>query len=140
MAGALGSRLCDALCFRIDTDKLNARRLASEGLLRQHGGLSSESTPHMPTRRDVLNLAWPHAHWLLLGCLALACRLPFSLAMPHFVSQVIGALINDDLPAAYHAATLFGIAGECRENTGALGINVFVEQHHQVLRSLSPGC
>jgi hypothetical protein len=36
----------------------------------------------------LMGLARPQVLWLGLGCLCLLVRLPFSLAMPHFVSEV----------------------------------------------------
>jgi ABC-type multidrug transport system fused ATPase/permease subunit len=60
---------------------------------------------------DVLRLAWPHVNWLVWGCLALACRLPFSVAMPHFVSTVIGAAGAGDADAAHSAVIAFFVLG-----------------------------
>jgi hypothetical protein len=111
---SVGASLCDAL-LGFDTTRCAAvagaaerergRRLlsgvADGGMDEADGEPAVEARP--PTRRDVLNLAWPHAHWLVLGCIALAVRLPFSLAMPHYVSEVVGALILQDLPAARSA-------------------------------------
>ena len=37
-------------------------------------------------------LALPESTWLVAGCVVLLLRLPFSLAMPHFVATTIGAL------------------------------------------------
>jgi hypothetical protein len=36
-------------------------------------------------------LALPDYHWLCLGLLSLVIRLPFSIAMPHFLSRTIGS-------------------------------------------------
>jgi len=54
--------------------------------------------PEVPLPR-LMALAVPEVQWLILGCVALLVRLPFSLALPHFVSAVVSALIHDDLPA-----------------------------------------
>mmetsp|Transcript_62980 Transcript_62980/g.150695 ORF Transcript_62980/g.150695 Transcript_62980/m.150695 type:complete len:780 (+) Transcript_62980:178-2517(+) len=43
---------------------------------------------------SLVALARPEATWLAAGCLVLLVRLPFSLAIPHYVSETIGAL-ND---------------------------------------------
>ena len=112
--------LCDSFCFPRSISALrerasqNKRRVRdsllpnlAEPLLPE--GLGEDGRE--PTRRDVLNLAWPHVGWLILGCMALALRLPFSLAMPHFVAQVIGALVAQDAGAARHAKQLFFACG-----------------------------
>ena len=39
------------------------------------------------------NLTRKHRQWLIFGCIVLLVRLPFSLAIPHFISQVIGGLV-----------------------------------------------
>ena len=39
------------------------------------------------------NLTRKHRQWLVFGCIVLLVRLPFSLAIPHFISQVIGGLV-----------------------------------------------
>ena len=36
--------------------------------------------------------------WIVSGCLALLIRLPFSLSIPHFVAETIGALIAQVAP------------------------------------------
>ena len=112
--------LCDSFCFPRSISALrerasqNKRRVRdsllpnlAEPLLPEGFGKDGRE----PTRRDVLNLAWPHVGWLILGCMALALRLPFSLAMPHFVAQVIGALVAQDAGAARHATQLFFACG-----------------------------
>lgn len=100
-----GASFCDRLCFPSATSALRerqARQQASQEripllsvvtALRATRGRST-ALAREPTRGDVLALAWPHVNWLVWGCLALACRLPFSVAMPHFVSAVIGAGTN----------------------------------------------
>eukprot|EP01049_Picozoa_sp_SAG25_P019806 SAG25_NODE_6438_length_559_cov_1.904348_1_plen_167_part_01 len=85
-----GAALCDRLCFASSVSALAERATAAAEGTRPLLSLPRCPPPaHEPTRRDVLHLAWPHAVWLLLGCVALACRLPFSLAMPHLISEVI---------------------------------------------------
>ena len=50
----------------------------------------------------LLSLAIPHRRHLYLACFSLLIRLPFSLAIPHFVSTIIGALSRLDT----HAVTV----------------------------------
>eukprot|EP00518_Triparma_eleuthera_P009007 CAMPEP_0182486682 /NCGR_PEP_ID=MMETSP1319-20130603/47516_1 /TAXON_ID=172717 /ORGANISM="Bolidomonas pacifica, Strain RCC208" /LENGTH=776 /DNA_ID=CAMNT_0024688783 /DNA_START=176 /DNA_END=2507 /DNA_ORIENTATION=- len=63
-----------------------------------------------PTRR-LLSLAIPHRLYLYLGCLALLTRLPFSLSIPHFVSECLGALSRSDYEAARSNVLLVVVAG-----------------------------
>ena len=59
------------------------------------GGKSGNTT----SARRLWKLTANHRGWLIGGCVALLIRLPFSLSIPHFVSQVIGGLIES--PPAY---------------------------------------
>ena len=110
-----GAALCDMCCFPVSTSALAERLVEDEGADRDGSRplliRPAESGEFEPTRKDVLNLAWPHAIWLLYGCIALALRLPFSLAMPHFVSQVIGSLVAQDADGARSATLLFFLCG-----------------------------
>lgn len=108
--------------------------LAAQLLLLPEEG--PDGTTREPTRRDVLNLAWPHAGWLLLGCIALALRLPFSLAMPHFVSQVIGALVHHDAEEARSATTYFFIAGIMDSIGDFFCVFLFSYCQQKIIRSL----
>ena len=56
--------------------------------------------PPKPSFRRLLAFARPEAPWITLGLLALLLRLPFSLAMPHFVSVALGRVIAGDYGAA----------------------------------------
>ena len=50
--------------------------------------------------RRIIKFAGPHTFYLYLGCLVLLIRLPFSLAIPHFVSTTIGALSRSEYDKA----------------------------------------
>jgi ABC-type multidrug transport system fused ATPase/permease subunit len=63
-----------------------------------------------PTRR-LLQLAAPEALYLYIGCAVLLCRLPFSLAIPHFVSTTLAALMNSDFHGAHGEVRLLLIVG-----------------------------
>ena len=120
----LGAALCDRLCFP-SSSALRERLAADDDRRRRSGGgtgLLSMAAASLetgagvpegrePTRGDVLKLAWPHVSWLVFGCIALACRLPFSVAMPHFVSAVIGAVGEGDAEEARRAIVWFFVLG-----------------------------
>eukprot|EP00667_Euglena_gracilis_P004099 EG_transcript_4115 len=59
----------------------------------------------------LMALAVPEIQWLILGCIALLVRLPFSLSLPHFVSRVVSGLIRDDGHAVRWAIIHFVAAG-----------------------------
>ena len=61
--------------------------------------------------RRLLQLAQPHKIWLYAGCIVLFIRLPFSLSMPHWVSEVIGALIEKNYEKAYWNVVYLSIMG-----------------------------
>jgi ABC-type multidrug transport system fused ATPase/permease subunit len=52
--------------------------------------------------KRLIKLAAPQMGYLYLGCAVLLVRLPFSLAMPHFVSTTLGALSRGE----YHQAQM----------------------------------
>eukprot|EP00659_Diplonema_papillatum_P016577 gene16577-25424_t len=59
----------------------------------------------------LLLLARPERRIIAAGCLALVIRLPFSLSIPHFVSECIGCLIARDESGAIRNIILLMIAG-----------------------------
>lgn len=59
----------------------------------------------------LLQLASEQKMFLFGGCVALLIRLPFSLAVPHFVSEVLGALFEGDKEAVWHNILLLAMAG-----------------------------
>eukprot|EP01060_Flectonema_neradi_P024485 TRINITY_DN3337_c3_g1_i1.p1 TRINITY_DN3337_c3_g1~~TRINITY_DN3337_c3_g1_i1.p1 ORF type:complete len:789 (+),score=129.28 TRINITY_DN3337_c3_g1_i1:25-2391(+) len=63
------------------------------------------------SRSRLLALAKPEYRIILAGCIALCIRLPFSLSIPHFVSECIGALINKDQDEAIRNVVMLLIAG-----------------------------
>jgi hypothetical protein len=52
----------------------------------------------------LLLLAAPEAGWIAAGLLALTLRLPFNLAMPHFISTALAATLEVCLPPQIAAA------------------------------------
>eukprot|EP01065_Artemidia_motanka_P022054 TRINITY_DN26272_c0_g1_i1.p1 TRINITY_DN26272_c0_g1~~TRINITY_DN26272_c0_g1_i1.p1 ORF type:complete len:815 (+),score=259.33 TRINITY_DN26272_c0_g1_i1:44-2488(+) len=61
--------------------------------------------------RHLLGFARPEQRWITLGCVCLVFRLPFSLSIPHFISETIGALSDRDLDGARLQIALLLIAG-----------------------------
>ena len=59
----------------------------------------------------LIKLACPHRAWLIAGCVALMIRLPFSLAVPHFVTETVAALQEQQWDAAGWNTLLLGLAG-----------------------------
>jgi hypothetical protein len=132
-----GAALCDRLCFASSVSALAERATAAAEGTRPLLSLPRCPPPaHEPTRRDVLHLAWPHAVWLLLGCVALACRLPFSLAMPHLISEVIGALVRGDAHDARRATVLFFGAGVLDSVGDFFCVFLFSYCQQKIIRSL----
>jgi ABC-type multidrug transport system fused ATPase/permease subunit len=70
-----------------------------------------EASISQNTRENVTKLTWEklfrfaQGHWtrLLVGVTVLLIRLPFSLAIPHFVSEAIGSLLDKDTDRFYYA-------------------------------------
>eukprot|EP00943_MAST-04B_sp_MAST-4B-sp1_P001848 g1848.t1 len=54
----------------------------------------SQKENRQTSTRRLWNLTRKHRQWLLGGCIVLLIRLPFSLSIPHFISQVIGGLVG----------------------------------------------
>lgn len=50
--------------------------------------------------KRLIKLAGPHTFYLYAGCIVLLIRLPFSLSIPHFVSETLGNLARSDFEKA----------------------------------------
>ena len=72
--------------------------------------VSVEDAPD-PGWSRLLALAGTQRSMLVAGCVALLVRLPFSLAVPHFVSECLGAVISGDHQQAWWSITALAIAG-----------------------------
>ena len=78
----------------------------TEGESTPSNNSDSQSSLHTPPQtrihgtRRILKLASPQKLTLVLGCLVLLIRLPFSLSIPHLVSSTIGSLSRNDYDAA----------------------------------------
>eukprot|EP00586_Coscinodiscus_wailesii_P002991 CAMPEP_0172485112 /NCGR_PEP_ID=MMETSP1066-20121228/12923_1 /TAXON_ID=671091 /ORGANISM="Coscinodiscus wailesii, Strain CCMP2513" /LENGTH=680 /DNA_ID=CAMNT_0013250083 /DNA_START=81 /DNA_END=2123 /DNA_ORIENTATION=+ len=80
------------------------------------GDDGSEATADQPTSRiagtcRLLNLTTPHYRTLIVGCVVLLLRLPFSLFIPDFVSRVLGSLGEGDYDKATQMIMWLTIVG-----------------------------
>jgi len=50
--------------------------------------------------KRLMKLAGPHTKYLYAGCVVLLIRLPFSLSIPHFISETLGALARSNYSEA----------------------------------------
>mmetsp|Transcript_12116 Transcript_12116/g.22676 ORF Transcript_12116/g.22676 Transcript_12116/m.22676 type:complete len:830 (-) Transcript_12116:3118-5607(-) len=68
-----------------------------------HGAIT-ESEPVFRSRitgtKRLIKLAGPHTFYLYAGCIVLLIRLPFSLSIPHFVSETLGCLARNNFADA----------------------------------------
>jgi ABC-type multidrug transport system fused ATPase/permease subunit len=69
------------------------------------------TTPKISATRRLLQLASSQMSYLYLGCIVLLVRLPFSLAMPHFVSTTLAAVAASDFTAAHQEIQWLLVAG-----------------------------
>ena len=75
----------------------------------------SSSAPQPSSRitgtRRLMSLAKSQTLYLWIGCAVLLMRLPFSLAIPHFVSSTLGALSRSDFSQARAEVLLLFVVG-----------------------------
>lgn len=74
-------------------------------------GETSEPTTRLRGTSRLLKLAGNHSIYLWIGIIVLVIRLPFSLAIPHFVSTTIGDLLNEDYAGAKREILLLFLLG-----------------------------
>lgn len=74
-------------------------------------GETNESTTRLRGTSRLLKLAGNQSIYLWIGIIVLVIRLPFSLAIPHFVSTTIGNLINEDYAGAKREILLLFLLG-----------------------------
>merc|ERR1711976_915884 len=94
----------------------------------------------------LLGLAWEFRGWVSAGCLALFFRLPFSIAIPHFVSEGIGGAIDHQSidPAVraraservYHGVSLILVCGIIDAILDFFNFQLFVILKQKVIRAL----
>ena len=56
----------------------------------------SETRPPPPSFRRLVSVARGEVFWIACGLIALLCRMPFTLAVPHYVSVALAAALSGD--------------------------------------------
>jgi hypothetical protein len=83
---------------------IEASRLASELVSASSQEGAEDSGTEVESRikgtKRLIKLAGPHTFYLYAGCIVLLIRLPFSLSIPHFVSETLGALARSNFDEA----------------------------------------
>ena len=90
--------------------------------------------PPPPSFGRLLRFAAPEAPWIALGLVALLARLPFSLAMPHFVSVALGRVIAGDGAAAAAAVRAFFVVGAANASLDFFNWWLFVLAQQRIIR------
>jgi hypothetical protein len=75
------------------------------------GGTEPAATGRIRGCRRLLQMAASQVVYLYLGCAVLLVRLPFSLAIPHFVSTTLSAVARSDFDVAHEAILALVICG-----------------------------
>jgi hypothetical protein len=90
------------------------------------GDIESSSNDNSPTTNEdaeasyenritgtkrLIKLAGPHTYYLYAGCIVLLVRLPFSLSIPHFISETLGALARSNYEEAKMNIFLLAVLG-----------------------------
>ena len=91
----------DAFCLPVDGD----------GGYIDEQSTSDQTTSRLRGTSRLLKLAGSESLYLWVGIVVLFIRLPFSLAIPHFVSTTIGSLIDDDYNGAKREVLLLFLIG-----------------------------
>ena len=73
--------------------------------------ITTTSTNQISATRRLLQLASSQIVYLYLGCIVLLLRLPFSLAIPHFVSTTLNAVAVSNFTSAHEEIQWLFIAG-----------------------------
>jgi ABC-type bacteriocin/lantibiotic exporter with double-glycine peptidase domain len=84
----------------------------------------------------LLELARPHKSWLYAGCVILLIRLPFSLSIPHWVAETIGALIDKQWSVATWNIIYLCICGTCDSILDFWCVYIFGLAQQKIIRSL----
>jgi len=95
-----------------------------------------ETSSRIRGTRRLLQLASSELLYLYAGCAVLLCRLPFSLAMPHFVSSSLAALAVADFAAARHEIQLLFLAGTIDAALDFWGFFLFGYANQRIVRGL----
>ena len=95
----------------------------------------SETSRLRGTER-LLKLAGGEAHYLWVGIAVLLFRLPFSLAIPHFVSTTIASLIDEDFVGAKREVLLIFLIGSVDAVLDYWCIYLFGKAKENIVRSI----
>jgi ATP-binding cassette subfamily B (MDR/TAP) protein 9 len=115
-------------------DAAPAATEAASGAAAAGGDDAAEPSAPPPTFARLLRFAAPEAPWIAAGLLALLLRLPFSLAMPHFVSVALGRVIANDMPAARAAVRSFFAVGLANASLDFFNWWLFVVAQQRIIR------
>jgi ATP-binding cassette subfamily B (MDR/TAP) protein 9 len=126
------TRICTRVCRRTTQDAAPAATEAASGAA--NGAVEDSAAPPPPSFRRLLRFAAPEAPWITAGLLALLLRLPFSLAMPHFVSVALGRVIANDMPAARAAVRSFFAVGLANASLDFFNWWLFVVAQQRIIR------
>lgn len=86
--------------------------------------------------RRLLQLAAPQVLYLYAGCLVLLVRLPFSLAMPHFVSTTLAAVAAADFATARREIELLLLSGSMDAMLDFWAFFLFGYANQRIVRGL----
>mmetsp|Transcript_12446 Transcript_12446/g.23015 ORF Transcript_12446/g.23015 Transcript_12446/m.23015 type:complete len:804 (+) Transcript_12446:230-2641(+) len=93
-----------------DADEQNTT-IGNEEERSSEGQTSTEATSRLRGTSRLLKLAGSESLYLWVGIAVLIIRLPFSLAIPHFVSTTISCLINENYDGAKRDVLLIFLLG-----------------------------
>ena len=99
-------------------------------------GTTDSDAPAPPSFGRLLRFARPEAGWVSAGLLVLLLRLPFSLAMPHFVSSALGSVLSGDTAATADAVRWFFTAAVCNAALDYGNCWLFVVARQRLVRRL----
>lgn len=95
-----------------------------------------DGTGRIRGTRRLLQLVAPEVTYLYAGCFVLLCRLPFSLAMPHFVSTTLAALGTGNFSVARHEILLLFLAGTIDAVLDFWGFFLFGYANQRIVKGL----
>jgi len=117
-----------------DDDSFDINHSAKESSATQQGDTTTVS--RLKGIGRLLQLAQPERTTLLIGCIVLGIRLPFSLSIQHFVAETFGALNNEDYDAAKHQVLLLVVAGSIDAALDFWCVYLFGKVNQSIIREL----
>jgi len=135
MAGTPDSPLFAAGFTAHAPDELHAPLLQEEREEAAHADTPSDA-PTPPSFARLLRFARPEARWISSGLLILLLRLPFSLAMPHYISAALAATLRGEEGSALLAVRCFAVAGALNAALDFGNWYLFVVAQQRLVRRL----